>query len=169
VRGTAERKKVRLRWYGDALGEISKPVLEFKIKRGQVGTKQRYPLASLQLEDGFCDRHFQQAASASDLPEMVRLTLKGLNVVLLNCYQRDYFASRDNRYRLTIDTELTFYKINDTLGNTFTHHQKAGSQVIVEVKYDPEYEPASQRIAGFFPFRATRSSKYVQGMERVYF
>lgn len=169
VRGTAERKKVRLRWYGEVAGEIPRPVLEYKIKRGQVGTKHRYHLAPLYLGESFGDYQFQQTIDASDLPEIVRFSLKGLNIVLLNCYWRHYLSSRDDHYRVTLDTRLTFYKINIPLGNTLNHHQRIHGQVIVELKYDPTHDSTAQRVASFFPFRATRSSKYVQGMERVFF
>jgi hypothetical protein len=40
---------------------------------------------------------------------------------------------------------------------------------VVELKYQIEDDPRAQRIAAAFPFRMTRSSKYVQGIERVYF
>ena len=36
VLGVSDRKKIRIRWYGDTFGEIRKPVLEFKIKKGIV-------------------------------------------------------------------------------------------------------------------------------------
>ena len=34
VSGVGDRRKVRLRWYGDLFGDVDRPVLEFKIKRG---------------------------------------------------------------------------------------------------------------------------------------
>ncbi|MDI6769242.1 MAG: hypothetical protein QMD04_06155 [Anaerolineales bacterium] len=40
---------------------------------------------------------------------------------------------------------------------------------MVELKYENEQEPQADRVAGFFPFRVTRNSKYVQGIKRVYF
>jgi len=39
VSGVGERRKVRIRWYGDLFRDIEKPMLEFKIKNGLVGTK----------------------------------------------------------------------------------------------------------------------------------
>ncbi len=44
VDGAADRRKVRIRWYGELMGQIENPVLEFKIKRGLVGTKKHHPI-----------------------------------------------------------------------------------------------------------------------------
>jgi hypothetical protein len=38
--------------------------------------------------------------------------------------------------------------------------------VIVELKYNREYEELAERISNHFPFRVTRSSKYVDGVAR---
>jgi hypothetical protein len=95
--------------------------------------------------------------------------LHSLQVVLLNRYFRRYYASRDGQFRLTLDSELTFYRAHDALGNRFLHRQMDSRSVIVELKYELDAEPQADRVAGFFPFRVTRNSKYAQGMERVYF
>ena len=42
--GKSNRKKIRIRWYGDMFGMISYPILEFKIKTGDVGNKFSFPL-----------------------------------------------------------------------------------------------------------------------------
>ena len=52
VVGAADRRKVRIRWYGDLMGQIERPVLEFKIKHGLVGTKRNYPYPSFHLRSG---------------------------------------------------------------------------------------------------------------------
>src|SRR3712207_351051 len=53
LEGERERWKTRIRWYGGLFGEISKPVLEFKIKRGLLGNKKSYPLRSFTLNTAF--------------------------------------------------------------------------------------------------------------------
>ena len=45
VAGVSKRVKVRIRWYGELFGEITSPVLEFKIKNNSVGTKVSFSLA----------------------------------------------------------------------------------------------------------------------------
>ena len=46
VNGLKDRVKVRIRWYGDLFGPVDEPVLELKIKRGSLGRKESFPLAS---------------------------------------------------------------------------------------------------------------------------
>lgn len=169
VSGATQRRKVRVRWYGDPFGEITQPMLEVKIKDGVVGTKHTYPLSGFQMDARFCDRVFQRALTKSDLPPEACLALRGMQVVLFNRYYRHYYASRDGDFRITLDTDMEFYKINGLFSNHFVHHQRNAQDVVVELKYEIAQEPQANRVASFFPFRMTRNSKYVQGIERVYF
>ncbi|MBN1485336.1 MAG: polyphosphate polymerase domain-containing protein [Chloroflexia bacterium] len=169
VCGAARRRKVRLRWYGALAGPVDHAVLEFKVKEGHVGRKHSYPLRDFSLDDVFGDRRLQQVAAGSELPAMVREELRAMQVVLLNRYYRHYFASRDGRFRVTLDREIAFYRANGAFGSSLVHRQVRWGVLVVELKYDVAQETAAARVSSAFPFRVTRSSKYVQGMERVYF
>jgi len=169
INGAIHRRKVRVRWYGAAFGEVSQGVLEIKVKDGLLGTKHSYPLALFNLDQGFCGSYFKSIALASDLPENVRRDLRDLEVVLVNRYYRRYYASRDGHFRATLDTDMTFYKANGTFGNAFIHRQVNNRELVVELKYKADQEPRADRVASYFPFRVTRNSKYVEGIERVYF
>lgn len=167
LNGAADRCKVRIRWYGELFGEIASPVLEFKIKSGLVGTKQSYPFPAFCLDEKFSHRYFQELVQNSDLPAPVRHHLRTLNVVLCNNYRRWYYATHDGRYRLTVDTEMAYYRVKK-FGNHFISRMRDDGHVIVELKYEKPFEHASDRVAGFFPFRITRNSKYVTGIDSVY-
>ena len=167
VVGSAERQKVRIRWYGELFGEISKPVLEFKVKKGLVGTKISYPFPPFYLGAGFSHDDFLKLLHQADLPLDVKEYLRGLNIVLLNRYYRWYFATHDGRYRVTLDTTLSYYQMR-MMNNHFIHHYQNRREIVVEFKYGPEHEMQAQRISNFFPFIVTKSSKYVQGIESVY-
>jgi len=168
VRGAGDRRKVRLRWYGNLFGDIQKATLEFKIKRGIVGTKRLFPFGDFQLDTGYDIGELQKTGKISELPEEVRIILFTQHIVLLNRYFRYYFATRDNRFRLTVDTQLTYYHVG-RFNNRFNHSQTDYRKIVVELKYDKEHDIEAQHVAGFFPFRVTKSSKYVQGIDRVYF
>jgi hypothetical protein len=169
VQGAAQRRKVRVRWYGALWGHIERPVLETKIRDGYVGSKRSYPLLGVDLAPGFGDAALQRLVAAAGLPPAVRCELRCLRLVLLNRYYRRYYTSRDGHFRLTVDTELVYYRANGAPRNRFVHHQASPHQVIVELKYGVDWEPEAHRVAGYFPFRMTRSSKYMQGVERVFF
>ncbi|MFN2145927.1 MAG: VTC domain-containing protein [Anaerolineales bacterium] len=168
VTGAADRRKVRLRWYGDLFGMIGKSTLEFKIKRGLVGTKRLYPLDGFTLEEGYNAGELRRFASHPDLPDEIRLVLLTQQIVLLNRYYRHYFATYDNRFRLTVDTDLSYYRVSRHQ-NRFIHSQTDYREIIVELKYGKDEDLEAAHVSGFFPFRVTKSSKYVMGIERVYF
>lgn len=170
VNGAMQRRKVRVRWYGAPFGIIEQPMLEIKIKEGLVGTKHTYPLTTFSFESGFREYILQKTLSESPgIPPEVRFQLRFFNAVLFNRYFRHYYASRDGHFRLTLDTNLAFYNTNGGIEKHFTHRQQNYRELVVELKYDVEHEPQANRAAGFFPFRVTRSSKYVQGIERVFY
>ena len=49
VDGAEDRTKIRLRWYGDMLGRITDPFLEFKIKASALGRKERFAVPSFDV------------------------------------------------------------------------------------------------------------------------
>jgi SPX domain protein involved in polyphosphate accumulation len=169
VYGAETRRKVRVRWYGSMTGPIARPMLEIKVKEGLVGKKLSYEMASFTLDERFCCGVFQDLVGRSTLPQVVRDDLRTLSPVLLNCYQRKYFATRGDSFRITVDYSQVFWKINDVFRNSLLHRQRNDRDVIVELKYSVEEERRADRAAGYFPFRVTRNSKYVQGVERVFF
>lgn len=167
VNGVGQRRKVRIRWYEDLFQDIEKPVLEFKIKRGLVGTKRAYRFAPFTLDQRFDHRYCQEILRRADLPARVKYYILELNVVLCNRYRRCYFATRDQRFRATVDTEMTFYQVKRA-NNRFVHKHADYKNIIVELKYLEPMDMQAQRVAGFFPFNVTKSSKYVTGIERVF-
>jgi hypothetical protein len=167
IDGSMERRKIRVRWYGEARGQIDHPKLEIKIKRGMVGTKIQYPTAGFRFNASFSDRYFHQIFAASDLPGLVKEHLERLEVVLFNRYFRRYFATRDGRFRVTLDTGLSYSQIRPLRASSF-HHQTDHTHIVVELKYSPDHDPQANRISTWFPFSVTKSSKYVLGIERVY-
>lgn len=167
VDGIPERRKARLRWYHDLFRYIDHPLLEFKIKQGRMGTKAQYPFPAFPFGEGFSENFFKDIIRGADLPQDVNSYLLSAEPVLLNRYLRCYFATPDHKFRLTVDTGLTFYHLNK-FKNRFLHKQIDYCDIVIELKYQSEDDPDAGRISAGFPFRMTRSSKYVQGIERVY-
>ena len=90
-----------------------------------------------------------------------------LEPVLLNSYKRMYFASSDRHFRLTVDYDLRYTPL---LNNTFLyqHHYSEGSVAVLEVKYDAAFDDLSDRITQYLPYRRTKNSKYVTGIDLCY-
>ena len=167
VDGIVERRKARIRWYHELFRYVDDPLLEFKIKSGLVGTKAQYQFPAFPFGEGFAENYFREIIRSSELPQDVKSHLLSVEPVLLNRYLRWYFATPDRKFRVTVDTSLTFYHLNK-LTNRFLFKQVDYNNIVVELKYQSEYDPDAGRITAGFPFRMTRSSKYVQGIEKVY-
>lgn len=168
IEGEKNRLKVRIRWYGSLTGKIETPVLEMKIKKGLLGTKKHYPLKAFHLDTNFSKEQIMAAALSADLPLHVKHLLESLQPALLNRYSRKYFMSADKKFRITIDKELTYYRISyncNTLLNSSLDHQTT----ILELKYDADMEGEAKEVGSQLPFALTKSSKYLQGLERTVF
>ncbi len=168
VDGLGRRKKCRIRWYGDLLGHIAKPVLELKIKEGFVGRKESYALTPFALDENFQFGTANEVFKNSALPAKLKMELFSVQPTLLNRYHRRYFQSVNRHYRITIDSDLEFYRPK-ARGNTFLHKTLDRNNVIVELKYSNEKDFHADSISRHFPFRVTKSSKYVLGVDMLYF
>jgi hypothetical protein len=167
VIGISQRLKVRIRWYGNLFGFIEKPVLELKIKKGFLGGKLRYPLDSFYLGSDYSLKAQQDIFAKSDVPDVLTESLKALRFTLLNRYSRKYFESTDHKFRITIDFDMEFYKIDST-NNSFIEKIVDHNNTVLELKYSEKDDEEARFITNYFPFRMTKSSKYVSGIESLY-
>ena len=153
VVGIAERKKFRVRWYGSEKEAIQKPQLEIKIKDNELGYKKTFPLAPFSWDSLNALRKEVHRKSES---------YAVLSPVLANAYLRSYYGTPDGKFRITIDSNLRYFSL---LGaRRFTRYNIIDPSIIVELKYEEECENQVDRIRQFLPFRQTKSSKYVSGM-----
>ncbi len=162
--GIAERKKVRIRWYGIDISKVIDPVLEIKTKKGLVGDKWSYPLETFNLKDIFEPSFLKKVISGVNIPPIIKELFLPLKPTLINSYQRQYFQSFNKKYRITIDSELTYRKIT-TLFSISTPYPFKELHTIVELKYGLDADTNVDAISSKFPFRLDKSSKYVNGME----
>ena len=166
VNGSACREKVRLRWYGEFHGHVERPRLEFKHRQGLLGGKTTHGLPAFSVNGGFNRDALAALWARADLSEATRLQLRGVQPVLANRYRRRYFVSADGHFRLTLDWALETYD-----ARAAAHAPRAVRQdeprLILELKYDAAHAAEADRVANSFPFRLTRCSKYVLGLERL--
>lgn len=167
VIGSSKRLKTRIRWYGELFGYIKKPVLEVKLKDGFLGSKISYPLEPMNMLPDFSHDTLQSLfEKSSQLPDRIKAELLHSELSLLNNYKRKYFQSADKKFRITIDTEMRFFKI-ERHHNTFLNQSVDYANTVLELKYTSENDERAKNITAFFPFRMTRSSKYVTGVDRL--
>lgn len=155
VAGVSERKKYRVRWYGEELAPMKHPTFEIKYKQNQVGFK-----FSKQLLD------FNNLSFHSILPTIQRMSPNQASIVpiLVNTYERSYFMTADQKFRITVDWDMQF-------GHFQTHLRhlpyKDENGIVLELKYDTIFEKEADRITQHIPFRLTKNSKYVNGVSMV--
>jgi len=167
VDGVEKRRKVRLRWYGDLLGDSPKTMLEFKLRQGLMNRKIQVPLGGLRVDKTFNKQVLEEFFGQNELPLDISFGLHGLSPVLINRYCRWYFATPDGRFRVTVDTALTYYNVRH-LTNAFRYKFVDYKRIVVELKYQKEEDKTAERVASYFPFRVTKNSKYVTGLESVF-
>lgn len=162
VDGQSRRTKVRIRWYEETFGHVNKPVLEFKIKSGLLGLKESFRMKPFEVNEAAFRKPLADFLEESGIPENVSIRLNDLQPTLLNRYKRRYFMSADRKLRLTLDWDLEFFRINSD-SRQLTHSVKVPSRIL-ELKYSFEDETSAIKVSNAFPFRLTKSSKYVEGI-----
>jgi hypothetical protein len=166
VVGKSQRRKVRIRWYGETNGLIEKPVLEFKVKSGMLGKKVSFDLQPFNLKESTGLDFFGGLFKKSGLPDSILEELVGLKPSLLNRYRRRYYRSADPAFRFTIDYDLRYFDFSDVsialgIGKKDLHN------TILELKYDQQHDREAMQITQHLPIRLNKSSKYVNGIDII--
>ena len=165
IEGLSNRKKYRIRWYGDLFGEVIEPVLEAKIKNSVLGTKYKYKINNFKVTQKLDSKLLSKVLEKSDIPEDIFYEISALEPSLLNSYFRSYYISANKNYRITIDQQLKYYYIGPGINFILPKNSQKG--IIIEIKYSVKDDDEVQMITNQFPFRLTRNSKYVQGLSLV--
>jgi hypothetical protein len=163
--GISSRTKCRLRWYGD-LDRAPTAVFEVKHRRNATGHKDQQVLSVADL--GLSDQPLGTlyARLRPLLQPGLRLELdRGHRPALYNRYRREYYADGGG-VRLTVDTGIEYAAVQGgTLGDLSL--VPSAAPTVVEVKYDADRRDHAEVGLARFPFRATRSSKYVIGVDHL--
>ncbi len=164
VAGIDRRQKTRVRWYGDRIGIPEQMTLELKKRLSLVGYKESSPLAPFEVGPGFSLESLREAFDRSSLSAEIQLHLAELELALLNQYERKYFVSRDGSYRVTVDWNLAFWRLGQGR-NALLGRFLEPEAVVVELKYSADEDSGAHRLSELFPFRLSRNSKYVAGIQ----
>lgn len=168
VEGRANRWKYRIRWYGETFTHVADPVLEIKVKKGLMGYKHHYRLTPFTIKPGFSVKELDLSVNDPSKP-FIDVLGKNLTPVLLNTYKRRYFISADKKFRITVDYDQIFYKLNK-YNNLFLNKVKLNKgNTVIELKYDNEHEIEAKNIGMQLHFLLTKNSKYIEGIEKTSF
>ncbi len=166
VSGDEEREKYRIRWYGDSFSEINKPTLEIKKKKGSVGNKLSFNFkgftSSLDSFDALEVKEQLEGEMIKQQKVALASKLYNLKPSLYNSYQRRYFLSRCERFRITIDYDMTFYDPNV---KSYKESVVKLTDVVLELKYAIEDDKDCSTLTQEFEVRLFKNSKYVRGVD----
>jgi len=157
--GISQRRKLRLRWYGEFTDRVQAN-LECKQRKNHLGDKNIFRLDSVIEVAGISRRSFTAAVAAA-APPAARLLLQGYEPVQWIRYWRDYLGSSDGQLRITIDRDITAFE--QRFGSRIQCHKRTPlpAIVVVEIKAD---EADGEKVADWlqnFPLRPSKCSKFV--------
>ena len=167
IEGFDQRKKVRVRWYGDLSGPIKNPVLETKKKWGSLGKKENHPLPSFEFEDFFSEAGTLNLNKKVSSSENLKRDLHFLEAKLTNRYNRKYFLSANGCYRITLDFNIQFFPVRP-FPPAFLKNTTCEPYSVLELKYNHLNDNEAHKITSHLPFRLAKSSKYVSGVYKLY-
>ena len=163
VDGEGNRDKFRVRWYGNMFGKI-KPTIEIKSKRGIVGNKKTLDLSYLEFNSDMSFKLFREEILKQIINTNIYSVASILYPTLINQYKRKYFQSLDKKFRITLDSNMIFMKITHDLKNKFFNEEYAPFNIL-EIKYENINANIADQISSILPFRVSKFSKYVYGMQ----
>ncbi len=146
--GTFLRAKFRTRWYNNDPSLSLQ--FEIKAKRGQVNQKHVKKLSEF--------------PTARDLKLLYPSLL--LKPIAFVTYNRRYFLSQCNCYRLTLDTEIKFSKYSRE--NLAVHPSLPYSHNVIEIKYNSNDERNVTKITNQLGLRLSKNSKYSSAIENLF-
>ena len=164
INGFSERKKFRIRWYNQNLCEVINSNFDCKIKRNKKNTKIILPLKPfiISYKDNNFSIHEKIMKASSD--KRYTNLLKVLKPSLLIEYNRTYFSSPCEEYRITIDKNILFRKTSNLLVTS-----KISNYVILEIKYPSYAEKDFKYFIKDIPYRFSRMSKYINALNSLSF
>ena len=161
--GTAERTKLRYRWYGPGHTAV-RGVLELKYKSNRLGWKEygdvpiRFDLTTISWYDWMSELRAHATGFFAEWLAQVS------HPTLLSSYTREYYESPDEQIRVTIDHDLIFYDQVAYSQPNLHYGMFADDLVVIEIKAAPCLHKRVSQALSSFPFRPDRYSKYVQGL-----
>ncbi len=166
VAGVANRKKLRLRWYGYETAVIKDPSIEIKIKKGEAGDKITYKFRdNYNLNQQTSNDIHQALIAATAEQQQLHNVLQLLHPALLNTYVRRYFLSFCGNFRITVDFNQEFFNPNY---QSYVAGKFNIDDIILELKYVLDSDTEAREVTQYIDARLSKNSKYVRGINLLY-
>ncbi len=162
--GVSERRKIRLRWYGQT-NEIVRGVWELKRKKAGLGWKETQKLG--------CSIALDRPATWMQIVPRLRGTASAAMAAhldsrfvptLINHYERRYYESWNGTVRATVDYDQAFFDQRFSAMPNLNRRKPSADDLVLELKAAPEHYDRLVGVVQSFPMRLARNSKYVNGI-----
>jgi SPX domain protein involved in polyphosphate accumulation len=164
--GLADRKKIRVRWYGDCFGLINSN-LEFKCKKGNVGYKEIYRNLNFEINNRIKLKELNKKIINKIENDYLKLKLISYQPTLFNRYEREYYESLERNIRITIDKNIYSKKVFPN--SKISYKAKDRSDIVIaELKFDNLLDINLVNKLLDFKFSISKHSKYVYGLTNTY-
>ena len=154
IDGISDKKKYRLRWYGN-FKNIKDPVFEVKKKNGFEVSKDNFSLPKLNNLNLFKNDDIDFLASF--INDNFNFTNK-LFPILTTHYLRSYFISSNKLVRATIDRNLKSLILYQNKNSDII---KEFNDIILELKYDLNLDNYVRQNLGSTSVRLSKNSKFI--------
>lgn len=161
--GASSRTKVRYRWYGNS-STPDKGVLEIKRKRNYFGWKTYHKVNSPPFEVGNNWKNiYNQILDQIDPTGRIWLQSNPFPI-MINRYTRKYFATHDDKVRVTLDTKQKVWDQRYKPYPNIVHRANLPDTFVVEFKFDRKDREYASEILQGIPLRVGRHSKYMNAV-----
>ena len=153
--GVSEKKKIRVRWYGEE-NKLINPILEIKRKKGFVTNKESYQINELN------ELKFNDYKNLDLIKNTVNLKSKIKTIIypiLTTNYDRQYFISNNGIVRATVDYNLKSTYIKNL--SQINIVKNFSSSCILEIKYPTNFDKYVRQNLGEMTLRLSRNSKFI--------
>ena len=153
--GVSNKKKIRIRWYGDK-NIIKNGMIEIKSKKGFETKKESMSIRELH------DLNLFRLKNLKILKDILNTKLKNKKIIypiLTTHYEREYFISLNGRIRATIDYNLKSVFLNNSSQIDIIKNFK--NICILELKYPTNLDKYVRKNLKDISLRLSKNSKFV--------
>jgi SPX domain protein involved in polyphosphate accumulation len=150
--GVSDKKKIRIRWYGNKNIMIN-PVVEIKSKRGFETKKES---SSIKQLDNIKLSDFEIIKKKLNKKLKIK---KIINPILTTNYEREYFVSLNGKVRATVDYNLKSIFLNNSIHTDIVKNFK--NICILEFKYATSLDRYVRENLKEITLRLSKNSKFV--------
>lgn len=159
--GISEKKKIRVRWYGE-INKIINPLIEIKVKKG-FETKK----GSINFNKISC-LNYPDIKNLDLLKEQINLKLntkKEIYPITSTHYEREYFISQNGKIRATVDYNLkSIYLKNYSQVDIVKNFKNV---CILELKYPVSLDKYVRKNLNNLSLRLSKNSKFVNSLFEI--